>query len=177
MFIKIADIGEEGLELDISDETKLCDLLKDIDIRPIGDIKGNLRLDKVKGALSIKGHVKASLGVQCSRCLVDMQEDVDTNFKSTFLIKEVDASLEGRESEIDSSEIGSDYIASSSIDTNDFFIEQLALKVPVHPLCTVECKGLCPKCGINLNENHCDCKFEDSIDPRFAKLKGFKVKE
>ncbi len=37
------------------------------------------------------------------------------------------------------------------------------------PLCS-KCKGLCPKCGINLNEDQCDCESE-YVDPRFEKLK------
>ena len=176
MLIKIADIGEEGLDLDISDESQFPELLEGIDIHPVGKVTGNLRLDKVKGALSVKGHLKASFCIHCSRCLSDIKEDVDTDFKSTLFIKEVDTNLEGHESEIDSTEIGSDYIASSSIDTNDFFIEQLALKIPLQPLCSEGCKGLCSNCGTNLNEKSCDCKTEEPIDPRFAKLKDFKVK-
>jgi len=48
--------------------------------------------------------------------------------------------------------------------------EQFVLSLPMKPLCSEGCKGLCPVCGTNLNRNTCDCKpvWED---PRFAALR------
>ena len=55
-------------------------------------------------------------------------------------------------------------------------IEQtLDFNLPQKVLCDEDCKGLCPKCGANLNKETCSCSEtasdEDYIDPRFAKLK------
>jgi uncharacterized protein len=40
------------------------------------------------------------------------------------------------------------------------------------PLCSEDCKGICPQCGQDLNEGECDCEIE-TVDPRLAKLKEF----
>jgi len=47
--------------------------------------------------------------------------------------------------------------------------EQIYLALPLKPLCREGCKGLCPHCGVNRNEESCDCK-EAWIDPRLAPL-------
>jgi uncharacterized protein len=50
-------------------------------------------------------------------------------------------------------------------------IRELAwLAIPIKHLCDLECKGLCPHCGVNLNEETCQCE-EVHVDPRLAPLK------
>jgi uncharacterized protein len=50
-------------------------------------------------------------------------------------------------------------------------IRELAwLAIPMKHLCDPECKGLCPHCGVNLNDEPCQCE-EIRVDPRLAPLK------
>jgi uncharacterized protein len=49
--------------------------------------------------------------------------------------------------------------------------EQFYLSLPMKPLCSEDCKGLCPVCGTNLNRDTCNCR-RDWDDPRFAALKN-----
>lgn len=66
------------------------------------------------------------------------------------------------------------------IDISDLLRERLLLELPMSVLCDEDCKGLCPKCGTNLNKGKCDCTFEeeepelDDNNP-FAKLKDFNM--
>jgi uncharacterized protein len=53
--------------------------------------------------------------------------------------------------------------------------ELLVLDKPAHPLCRADCKGLCPQCGIKLNEEACSCTAE-TLDPRLAPLSRLKTK-
>jgi uncharacterized protein len=46
--------------------------------------------------------------------------------------------------------------------------EDIVFSLPLRFLCDEECKGLCSRCGKNLNDGPCDCKKE--IDPRMAAL-------
>jgi uncharacterized protein len=48
--------------------------------------------------------------------------------------------------------------------------EEVLLSVSPLALCKPDCKGLCPQCGINLNENRCECSHEES-DPRWEALR------
>lgn len=59
------------------------------------------------------------------------------------------------------------------IDLAPMLREQLVLAVPFAPLCTEACKGLCPQCGGDRNQEACDC--EPPGDPRLAALKNLKI--
>lgn len=60
-----------------------------------------------------------------------------------------------------------------TIDLEPLLREQLVLAVPFAPLCSEECKGLCPRCGADKNLDPCSC--EPPIDPRLAALQNIKL--
>lgn len=53
-----------------------------------------------------------------------------------------------------------------------FAEEFLYVHEPYRVLCDSDCKGLCPGCGVNLNEEQCQCGNDMDIDPRMAALKA-----
>jgi uncharacterized protein len=53
-------------------------------------------------------------------------------------------------------------------------VEQFVLSLPAKVLCDFACKGLCPRCGANLNLEECGC-VEDEGDPRMAVFKNIKL--
>ena len=59
------------------------------------------------------------------------------------------------------------------LETDPILIEQLQLNVPMKPLCRVDCKGLCPECGAELNAGACPCG-ETKVDPRWGTLAALK---
>ena len=61
------------------------------------------------------------------------------------------------------------------IGLEDVATEQLYLNLPLKPICSPACKGLCPECGTNRNLGACECVTED-VDPRLAPLLPFKKK-
>lgn len=66
------------------------------------------------------------------------------------------------------------YLSHDSIDLRDVLTEQLQLQVPFQPLCKEECKGICPRCGANLNQGNCACAKLVSKNP-FSVLKDLKL--
>jgi uncharacterized protein len=66
---------------------------------------------------------------------------------------------------------GEDYIelADGKLELEETAIEQLMMEFPMKELCSPDCKGLCPKCGKDLNEGECGC-VKKEIDPRLAIL-------
>ena len=59
--------------------------------------------------------------------------------------------------------------------TEPLVAEQVQLNLPTHPLCREDCRGLCPRCGANLNDGPCGCA-EPPGDPRWAALAGLRDK-
>ena len=61
-----------------------------------------------------------------------------------------------------------------TIDLDPIVYEQIVMHIPIKALCSVSCRGLCPHCGINLNQENCQCRNQQ-VDERFAILKKLKV--
>lgn len=61
-------------------------------------------------------------------------------------------------------------IKEGHVDIDTSLLEDLVLNLDFVYLCKEDCKGLCPKCGIDLNEGTCDCAGKKEIDPRLAIL-------
>jgi uncharacterized protein len=60
-----------------------------------------------------------------------------------------------------------------AIDLRDALQDQILMSLPLQPLCSPECRGLCPRCGANLNEGDCGCDRTPDDSP-FAVLKKLK---
>lgn len=92
----------------------------------------------------------------CSRCLSQFHWPVDiAQISREFIIDLPQRDLQ----------IGEDvfYVNKNTnqIDLTDMIREELLLHFPAVPLCSESCKGLCDKCGINLNEKACSCVHTD----------------
>jgi uncharacterized protein len=114
----------------------------------------------------VTGTVHGTLRLECGRCLEPFDVPVDANFELRYVPAAENAG-EG-EREVGDDDLTTAYYREHAIDLGDLMREQFQLALPMKPLCSEACKGLCPQCGANLNTNPCDCK-QSWIDPR---LKG-----
>jgi uncharacterized protein len=68
------------------------------------------------------------------------------------------------------------YYYGGEIETNDVVLEAAILELPISVYCSESCRGLCLKCGKDLNSGGCGCeKASDEVDPRWAALRSIKV--
>lgn len=120
--------------------------------------------------LLVSGTVEGVATCNCSRCLEEMTVPLSGDIEGYFLLshdEQIPEDLE--EDEFDY--LGEDKV----IDMAPLIHSALVLDMPPYPLCSDECKGLCPECGANLNEGPCGCEgsadpFDEEANP-FAKLK------
>lgn len=61
------------------------------------------------------------------------------------------------------------YVEGDELDVAEAVVENVISTLPIKRLCSIDCKGLCQKCGIDLNKETCQCDNEE-IDLRMAKL-------
>jgi uncharacterized protein len=80
------------------------------------------------------------------------------------------------EREIGDEDLTTAFHRDGMLDVMDLLREQFMLALPMKPLCSDDCRGLCPECGANLNRTECGHtpKWED---PRLAPLKGLLNRE
>jgi uncharacterized protein len=74
---------------------------------------------------------------------------------------------EDAEIELNEKDTQTAFFTGTKLPIGEILREQVLLALPMKALCRVDCKGLCPTCGINLNSGTCDCpaeKFSPHMD-------------
>ena len=124
--------------------------------RPLTLVLTNLGNDK----LLIEGEFAVKAQIPCDRCLTEVEVPIDVSFE-----KEVDMKLsaEGRIDDLDET----DFINGYNLDTVKLVYGELLVNWPMKILCKPDCKGICRKCGKNLNDGPCGCDTVE-LDPRMA---------
>ena len=112
------------------------------------------------GVLMMTGTIRTTIHGVCDRCANDFEEYVEIPL-NVVLVTEL-ASEENEDE-------GVFPLEGDSADLEDIVRTVFVLNLDSKLLCKPDCKGLCCRCGANLNEGPCTCQKE--IDPRFAALK------
>lgn len=114
------------------------------------------------GAVTLRAVVQAHVTTRCARCGEPVEYDKETPVEF-LLVKEI----AGQEEQ----ELPDDMLAirSDELELDEVLIPELILDMEMAVLCREDCKGLCPKCGANLNRGECGCSRRE-IDPRLAVL-------
>ncbi|MBP2642188.1 MAG: hypothetical protein H6Q67_75 [Firmicutes bacterium] len=128
-------------------------------------IDGNI---EVKGevcnsgsCLVVSGEIRCQAKRSCNRCLKEFLAPVVAPFSENWKKDTSDSEVVSYQGD--------------ELDISELVRETLVLAEPLKSLCTPECRGLCPQCGIDLNQEKCNC-VRDEIDPRFAALQKLLTK-
>ncbi|MGE0814757.1 MAG: DUF177 domain-containing protein [Vicinamibacterales bacterium] len=124
-------------------------------------------LHKDEDRFRLEGRVSTRIEALCSRCAEPVEMAVDNAFELRLLPQ----TLAGDRTEDPDNDPTTAFYADDRLDLGQIVREQCYLTLPMKPLCTPECKGLCPQCGTNLNTERCDCA-PSWQDPRLAVLQS-----
>lgn len=111
-----------------------------------------------------QGQLNATVTQECARCLKSIKQ---------ILTGEVDfiaSPAKVNDDDITDDEDHVYYDNELSADLWEIVRQTVILAVSMKPLCSDDCRGLCPHCGTNLNEKNCKCSVR-TIDPRLEPLK------
>jgi len=161
MKVQVSDITDEGLDLEFQESVK-------VSVPLLSPVKARLRLEKVGAEVLAQGEVTTRMELQCSRCLRNFPRDMDMSINVVYHPVE---ELRGEERhEVREDELDMGFYEDDELDIQDLVVEQILLNVPMKPLCSESCRGICPKCGADKNVNPCTCEQKET-DPRLAVLK------
>jgi uncharacterized protein len=124
--------------------------------------------------LHIDGTVQTAIRFRCSRCTKEFVHSFLANFDLSYL-PQPKWSNENAEIELKYDDMGVAYYDGIAFDVNLMLLEQIELAMPMKFICREDCKGLCYKCGADLNEKDCQCTKEET-DLRLSVLLEFKKK-
>lgn len=132
---------------------------------PLENLRGSLRLTRTHQGIYVQGQLEAHTLLQCVSCLSDYSQALRAQLADLFVYpppNPADRILE----------VGEDHY----LDLRPLVRESMLLEVPIRALCRPDCKGLCPICGADRNQEVCQHPDQD-IDPRFSALRSLLNKE
>jgi uncharacterized protein len=119
-----------------------------------------------------QGTLAGEVEGNCSRCLKSYSFDLDTKFDFVLTPDPITTGLKARE--LSREDLGLSFYSTEELDLSPLIREQVLLALPTRPLCRDHCRGLCGSCGVDLNEESCNCAVVTS-DPRMAVFRTLKV--
>jgi uncharacterized protein len=123
-----------------------------------------VRVEPVGNGFVLSGALVIRAEMDCSRCLESVGVEIDESFRLLLSSAPMDFSPDDDWFLLDSE--------TREFDIAPFVRELILIGLPVKPLCTDECLGLCTECGGNRNIGSCRCKGHRR-DPRWAELAVF----
>lgn len=133
-----------------------------------GDVEVDVKMDKSPHQIVLDCVITAYTKYDCDRCAKETIKEVKNQFLLSFMFTKEKQESDDFNFKMLSPE-------EDKIDLSADVYEYAELALPMKKLCEEECKGLCPKCGINLNEKSCNCDLTIENDI-WAPLKSLKDK-
>ena len=112
--------------------------------------------------LELKGIGSVTVGIPCDRCLEQVAVKIPYEIEQKLDMKKSDTE---RVQDLDEN----DYLTGMDLDVDRLVYLEVLMSWPLKVLCKEDCKGICSRCGKNLNEGPCGCA-EEPKDPRMAAI-------
>lgn len=140
-----------------------------VDEWQVDNLRGAIRLTRLRGELLLQGWLEGQVILECSRCLEPYAQllhmDMEVEFRPSVTILAEDESAELAEEEDGVYFLDGHHI----LDLQEPIREQVILNLPMQPLCRPDCAGLCPICGEDRNKGLCP-GHPEQVDERMAAL-------
>ncbi len=159
--IKIADIKQGSSALETTVKPSDIGLASEQEFKEPIDLY--ITINRISNTITIDVQLYTRIELVCDRCVDPFQADFSHDVRFMYT----------RDSDMAQTEEDTVFVIDThqnDIDLTEPLRQTLLLELPFKRICQQECKGLCARCGANLNKHQCDCKDED-IDPRWEKLK------
>ena len=180
MKIKIHHIPTQGLMLDFERPAQHFSGLKAImqsgECEFAKPLVIHLDVLPMKDFIRVKGRLDTTLRQACVRCLESFEYRLQCRFTLNYS-RQIPQDVHNAENEgieLTADQIGMVFFEGEEIDFTDAIQEQAILGMPFNPICKADCRGLCPRCGKNLNSGPCLCDEEEPDGP-FAILKDLNL--
>ncbi len=178
--VHLRDLMEGPVTLTLDHPPEVLDLRDEEDEYTFKEnVRGEVTFKKIRKNIIATGWVKTRAHTRCVRCLEDMAVDIETNVLITY---SNDPELVEDGVEIDPLAHVINYFEGEIIEPAPQLRELIMLELPFLPVCSEECKGLCPHCGVNVNKEPCKCEpaedEEQELEPEWkARLRNIEIEK
>lgn len=175
IWIPLLDIPAEGADYEVDEQAVWQVPLDEFSLpyRIVEPLKGKVFLLPQEDGCLVRGRITGTVAMPCTRCAEDALVVLDQRFESYEAFP--GAGDEEGDDSVDEAVIRPAAEGPGvELGLSGLLWEEFLLALPVKPLCSTSCKGLCPSCGKDLNEGACSCSQEEG-DPRMSALRGLKI--
>jgi uncharacterized protein len=174
MLFTVADLEREPIDFSVALAPSTIDFGGEAE--QIGNLATKGRVEvlhehrgpkEIVSDIRLRGTYDGTFEVPCARCVEPVRHELSGEFDLLFRPLGVDTGGSEREISTQETEIG--YYENGGLALEDVLREQVLLSLPPRTLCQPDCKGLCPRCGLNRNETACSCE-DGPRDPRWEAL-------
>jgi uncharacterized protein len=141
------------------------------EFRQVEPLEVRATAELVDGQIRVFGSLHTRLELVCARCLDTVLEEVSRDFDLYYRPMATISKEEEVHLKTDDTEIA--FFKGDGLFLADVLAEQVILAIPMKVICRSDCRGLCPHCGVNLNNEECRCETH-AADPRMAPLARLK---
>jgi uncharacterized protein len=120
----------------------------------------------------LRGTIRTEVELLCDRCAAPSRASLEVEFDTRFIPQSA-AAGDTDNVELLPEDLGLATYEGDAVDLDELVREQIVLALPLRNLCREDCKGLCQKCGADLNAGRCSCE-QGETDPRWAALADWK---
>jgi uncharacterized protein len=124
----------------------------------------------------VNGRVDAGIRLACSRCLAEYEDRIGSTFVLFYTKAQGADTDQDEEVELSETDLVSVTYRGDEIDLIPEVDEQIVMELPLKPLCSDQCRGLCSSCGTDLNLADCGCS-RDAPALTFSVLKDLKINQ
>ncbi len=142
-----------------------------VEFQQVDPLEVRATAELVEGQIRISGMLRSRLELNCARCLENVTEEISKEFDLYYRPVATMAREEEVHLKQDDTEIG--FFRGDGLFLADVLAEQVLLAIPMKVICRSDCRGLCPHCGVNFNNEECRCETH-AADPRLAPLARLK---
>ena len=179
MIIRVEDISAHGKQESFLEEEgplneRLGGETTNSGLHFSGPIQVRLDLSRTGRILLVKSRVEARVRCTCARCLDPFTQTLSSEFKMSLRPRPDPRLAPPEQIELSREDLENDFYEGEEVDLSPLIQDQVLLTLPPKVICREDCRGLCQRCGKNLNRETCQCG-DAEVDPRLAPLKQFRV--
>ncbi len=142
-------------------------------LKCVEPVTGSVTFANTGKTIDVRGEFRTSVELDCARCLRAYRMSVEMPIEEELPLEGAPWATEQQQEDVEElpEEEKEPLFVDNIFDLEEYLRQSILVNVPIKPLCEEGCKGLCSRCGANLNEGPCGCPPDEEKSP-FAALRS-----
>jgi uncharacterized protein len=178
VLIQIDELKGRARQIEIDEQASAFEVLHELidqgALEFTAPVRGTLSAAWAGNIIEVTGQLETTVVLPCGRCLMPVTSHLEIDILICYSALADDDAAVAEESEIRSEELGLITFTGTEIDLRPDIEQEIIMALPQQLVCAEDCRGLCPNCGIDLNQGQCQCErpvFHAGLEA----LKNFRI--